>query len=48
MLEFWEQQGIMADDAHMLRLEWAKGSLPEWKVGLQLNARFVSGCLSGR
>ena len=32
MLEFAQQQGVWADE-RMLRINWAQGSMPEWKVG---------------
>jgi len=34
VLEFAQQQGVWADD-RMLRINWAQGSMPEWKVGGQ-------------
>lgn len=32
VLDFWEQQGLMADEHHSLRVEWSQGSMPDWKA----------------
>jgi hypothetical protein len=31
VLDFAQQQGVQADDC-MLRINWAQGSIPDWKV----------------
>ena len=38
VLEFAQSQGVWADD-RMLRINWAQGSMPEWKVGGRWPAR---------
>jgi hypothetical protein len=48
VLEFAKQQGIWADE-RMLRINWAQGSMPGWKVRLlfqRLELRFMCRHLS--
>ena len=41
VLDFAQQQGVQADDC-MLRINWAQGSIPDWKVGAR-RLRAVGG-----
>lgn len=42
MLEFAQQQGVWADD-RMLRVNWAQGQMPDWKVGGRRPAGHAGG-----
>lgn len=45
VLEFAQQQGVWAED-RMLRINWAQGGMPDWKVRATGAGAGAGGCLS--